>query len=137
MAEHSSTTTVAEPSAAKTEAAAEPSSIKAQTHKRPRQGAGTADSSEEEPEAGPLWQVGCDNGYENAIWWRDCAEPFQTALGTQYQLGLKRVTHLCRTPHGRDISYRHNLEKILKTNLNNCITKMLRMINAISVPLNL
>jgi hypothetical protein len=56
-------------------------------------------------------------------------------LEAQYQATIKKVTHNCRAPNGRIVSYRHNLEKMLQTNLTNGITKMLRRINAISLPL--
>ena len=133
LVEQTGTATVAEPSAAETNTA-EPCIIKAPTRKRPRTEAGAA-SSETESEAGPVWQVGSDNGWDSAIWWRDCTEPFQNALEAQYQATIKKVTRNCRTPNGRIVSYRHNLEIMLQTNLTNGITKMLRRINAISLPL--
>jgi len=133
LVEQTGTATVAEPSVAETNAA-EPCIVEAPTHKRLRTESGTV-SSETKAEAGPVWQVGSDNGWDSAIWWRDCAEPFQNALGAQYQATIKKVAYNCRTPNGRIVSYRHNLEKMLQTNLTNGITKMLRRISAISLPL--
>ena len=91
-------------------------------------------SSESEDSAGPLWQVGSE-GWDGSIWWKDCSEPFQTALETQYQAKLPKVKHECTTQTGRQVQFRHNLTKMLQTNLSNGITKMLRRISAISPPL--
>ena len=107
----------------------------ATTSKRQRRDSGTATSSESEPEAGPLWQVGSDSGWENAIWWKDCSEPFQAALEAQYQAKRRKVTHECTQLSGRKVLFKHNLEKMLQTNQSNGITKMLRRIAAISLPL--
>jgi hypothetical protein len=92
-------------------------------------------SSESEDTVGPVWQVGSEGGWDGSIWWKDCSEPFQAALETQYQAKIPRVKHECTTQTGRKVYFRHNLEKMLQTNLSNGITKMLRRISAISPPL--
>ena len=124
VVEHTGATTVAEPSV-----------TKAKASKRQRRDPGTATSSESEPEAGPLWQVGSDSGWDNAIWWKDCSEPFQAALEAQYQAKRRKVTHECTQPNGRKVLFTHNLVKMLQTNQSNSVTKMLRRIAGISLPL--
>ena len=116
-APRSAATTVAEPS------------------KRRRRDSGTASSSESEPAAGPVWQVGSDSGWDNAIWWKDCTEPFQAALEAQYQAKRRKVTHECTHPNGRKVLFKHNLTRMLQTNQGNGVTKMLRRIDSISPPL--